>query len=185
MHCYNDLIRIFDHCFGKQYNTRLVRGDDEPIYLPANASQTWNAVCFAHGFFSSALHESAHWLIAGKQRREQIDYGYWYVPDGRSAEEQALFQQVEVKPQALEWILSSACGYRFQFSIDNLDGEEHDSQRFRQAVYEQVFIYCQNGLPQRARRFHQALSRFYGTGQELDISLFDEPFCARQSVPAV
>ncbi len=68
-HDYQDLIRIFNQCFEADYNTRLVRGDDEPIYLPADAERTYHAIYFAHGFYSSGLHEIAHWLIAGPQRR--------------------------------------------------------------------------------------------------------------------
>jgi elongation factor P hydroxylase len=30
------LIEIFDGCFADDFNTRLIKGDDEPIYLPAD-----------------------------------------------------------------------------------------------------------------------------------------------------
>lgn len=163
MHQYTDLIEIFNQCFTAKYNTILVKGDDEPIYLPATATQSQHQIIFAHGFFSSALHECAHWLIAGPERRMQVDYGYWYEPDGRTAEQQRLFQQVEVKPQALEWILSEATGYRFQFSIDNLNGDVLDTEiaTFKEAVSRQVIIYHQQGLPQRAFEFQQQLIEFY------------------------
>lgn len=161
VHHYEDLITIFHACFGAEYNTRLVKGDNEPIYLPANKEQNHHAICFAHGFFSSALHECSHWLIAGEERRKLVDFGYWYAPDGRTAEQQTLFQQVEVKPQAIEWILSKAAGYRFHISIDNLNGEEADTEAFKKAVYEQVRHYCSIGLPQRAKHFRDALSAFY------------------------
>jgi len=175
MHCYKDLITVFNTCFDKTLNTRLVKGDDEPLYAPANDARPYHAIFFAHGFFSSALHECAHWLIAGQQRRLQVDYGYWYEPDGRSNEQQALFQRVEVKPQALEWILSSACDYRFQFSIDNLNGGEQDTTAFKQAIYEQVMDYCERGLSARAAQFHAALCRFYGTNPCLDKRRFNAP----------
>lgn len=175
MSCHKDLITIFNACFEKTYNTRLVKGDEEPVYLPANEKQPWHAIVFAHGFFSSALHECAHWLIAGERRRLQVDYGYWYVPDGRSAEEQSLFQRVEVKPQALEWILSVACAYRFQFSIDNLNGSENDTADFKQAIFEQVMTYCDQGLSKRASHFRAALCQFYGTSICLDKNQFDKP----------
>ncbi len=160
-HHYQDLIQIFNNCFETTYNTRLVKGDDEPIYLPAHADCAHHAIVFAHGFFSSALHECAHWFIAGPSRRLQIDYGYWYVPDGRTAEQQAIFQQVEIKPQAIEAMLSQACGYRFQFSIDNLHGEESDTAHFKAAVAEQIEVYQQQGLPKRAGLFREALLDFY------------------------
>jgi elongation factor P hydroxylase len=36
-HKYEQLIEIFDGCFADDFNTRLIKGDDEPIYLPADA----------------------------------------------------------------------------------------------------------------------------------------------------
>lgn len=167
MHCYQDLIAIFDECFANSYNTRLVKGDDEPIYLPADGGRTYNALYFAHGFYSSALHECSHWLIAGEERRKLIDFGYWYMPDGRNAEQQALFQQVEVKPQAIEWILSVAAGHKFRVSVDNLNGVESDTDSFKTAVHSQVMYYCSKGLPDRAEQFRRALCTFYKRPLEL------------------
>ncbi|WP_426760080.1 elongation factor P hydroxylase, partial [Pseudomonas aeruginosa] len=95
VHHVEDLISIFNYCFENDYNTRLVRGGDEPIYLPADDQRPYHALFFAHGFFSSALHECAHWLIAGEERRKLVDFGYWYAPDGRNEEQQTLFQRVE------------------------------------------------------------------------------------------
>lgn len=161
MHHYQDLIRIFHDCFADMYNTRLIKGEDEPIYLPMNSETPYHSIVFAHGFFSSALHECAHWLIAGKARRKLIDYGYWYAPDGRTAEEQLLFQQVEVKPQALEWILSDAARHPFQFSIDNLNGCEADTEAFKTQVRAQVAHYRQQGLWRRAQKLRMALEAFY------------------------
>lgn len=172
VHHYQDLITIFNTCFSEKYNTQLVKGDEEPIYLPADEQRSYHAIFFAHGFFSSALHECAHWFIAGKARRKQVDFGYWYLPDGRTAEQQALFQSVEVKPQAMEWILSVAAGHRFRVSIDNLNGDEADTHVFKQAVYEQVATYCRQGLPRRAALFRNALCCFYGTSPVMDITQF-------------
>ena len=161
MHDYACLITLFNGCFEKSFNTRLVCGTDEPIYLPADAQHPYHRICFAHGFFSSALHECAHWFIAGEARRQQVDYGYWYKPDGRTAEEQLLFQTVEVKPQAIEWILSTAAQYPFQFSIDNLEGEDMDHEPFKTAVREQVAWYQTHRLPERAELFRQTISDFF------------------------
>ena len=167
MHHYQHLIDLFNDCFETQYNTKLVKGGDEPIYCPADEYRPYHAIFFAHGFFSSALHECAHWFIAGPKRRQLVDFGYWYEPDGRSPEQQALFQQLEVKPQAIEWILSNAAGYRFQVSIDNLNGMAFQTAEFKQAVFQQVLKYCQQGLPKRAEQFRKALSCFYHTPMEL------------------
>ena len=82
--CIQDIIAIFDRVFSTRENTRLIKGNDEPWYIPANKDCNYHQVVFAHGFFSSALHELAHWCIAGKERRLKVDYGYWYEEDGRS-----------------------------------------------------------------------------------------------------
>lgn len=174
MHCFQDLITLFKECFFEEFNTILVRGEEEPIYLPADETSPHHRLIFAHGFFASALHESAHWLVAGPQRRELIDFGYWYEPDGRNAEQQSLFQSVEVKPQAIEWILSQAAGFRFRVSLDNLNGDPADTEAFKQAVYNQVRSYCEKGLHPRAERFRLALSRFYQTDPVLRIEQFDK-----------
>ena len=173
MHHYLDLIALFNKCFEEEYNTQLVKGGDEPVYLPADADRPYHAIFFARGFFSSALHECAHWLIAGEKRRQQVDFGYWYVPDGRSAEQQALFQSAEVKPQAMEWILSKAAGYPFRMSLDNLSGGQSDPGPFISAVYNQVKTYCEQGLSTRAKNFRDALCLFYGTSPNLQIADFD------------
>ncbi|MGL5742341.1 MAG: elongation factor P hydroxylase [Legionella sp.] len=172
MHHYDDLITLFHHCFAAEYNTKLVKGDSEPIYLPADELRPYNALIFAHGFFSSALHECSHWLIAGEERRKLVDFGYWYMPDGRNAEQQALFQHVEIKPQAMEWILSKASGHKFRVSVDNLNGETADTDAFKHAVYNQVMQYCQQGLPLRAQKFREALCSFYCYEKRLNIEDF-------------
>lgn len=163
-HHYEDLITLFNQCFELEYNTRLIKGGDEPIYLPADETRPYHAIYFAHGFFSSALHECAHWFIAGRARRQQIDFGYWYEPDGRTQEQQLLFQQLEVKPQAIECILSMAAGYRFQISVDNLRGQEVDTNEFKAAVQQQAAYYTEHGLPKRAEQFRKTLSDFYAPG---------------------
>lgn len=163
MHCINDLIFLFNRCFSDDYNTQLCRGGDEPLYCPATEARPYHAIFFAHGYYSSALHECAHWFIAGKERRQQVDFGYWYEPDGRTRDQQTLFQQVEIKPQAIEWILSDAAGFRFQVSIDNLTGEECDTTEFKRALHQQKAQYQESGLPPRAELFRRALCTFYGT----------------------
>jgi elongation factor P hydroxylase len=120
------LIELFDLHFYERFNTRLVKGKDEPIYLPANDQVEHHQVVFAHGYFSSALHEIAHWCIAGSERRLLPDYGYWYAPDGRDDQQQRQFQSVEVLPQAIEWAFCLACGLEFTISSDNLTGSKAD-----------------------------------------------------------
>ena len=161
----DDLIPLFDQLFYPSTNTRLISGDDEPIYLPADAVTPFNRLVFAHGFYESALHEISHWCIAGAERRKLVDFGYWYVPDGRTADQQRAFEQVEVKPQAVEWVLSEACGRRFHISTDNLDGDpeavEAGRREFARRVHAQAHRYLQDGLPPRAELLKAAFLEFY------------------------
>ncbi|NUY56332.1 MULTISPECIES: elongation factor P hydroxylase [Salinivibrio] len=166
-HNYHDLIQLFNQTFLATFNTELLLGGDEPIYLPANSNHPHHRVIFARGFFASALHEIAHWTIAGEKRRQLEDYGYWYHPDGRDADTQAAFEAVEVKPQAIEWILAASCGFRFQVSCDNLSGVEPDRHAFAGKVRHQVIDYlsdaeASSALPVRAKQFSDTLRDFYG-----------------------
>ena len=157
------LMALFNRTFLASFNTRLIRGGDEPVYLPANGQTAYHQVVFAHGYFSSALHEIAHWCIAGEQRRLLEDYGYWYCPDGRDSEQQREFEQVEVKPQAIEWAMTIAANRRFQVSTDNLNGAEPDRVGFTARVREQLITFLHNGFPVRAAMFINALrSEFNG-----------------------
>jgi elongation factor P hydroxylase len=172
----NDLMRLFNGLFQETENTLLVAGGDEPIYLPADDQHAQHRLIFAHGFYESALHEISHWCIAGPERRKQVDFGYWYEPDGRSAQQQRAFEQVEVKPQAVEWILSEACGRRFYVSTDNLNGDpaavETGLARFRQAVWVQACHYLEHGLPPRAEVLKKALLDYYQRQSLFGVHLF-------------
>jgi len=78
---------VFNALFLPTYGTRLVGGADEPLYLPAKHGKP-HTIYYRDDYTSSALHECAHWCIAGPERRQLEDYGYWYAPDGRSREQQ-------------------------------------------------------------------------------------------------
>lgn len=150
------LIEAFNACFLSGFNTQLVGDADEPVYLPATDSQS-ALLYFRFDYPSSALHEISHWCIAGKNRRELEDYGYWYEPDSRTQEQQKTFESVEVKPQAVECFLHWAAGIPFRVSVDNLALPEYDSTPFQQAVFDQVKHYLTSGLPERAFIFSQYL----------------------------
>lgn len=167
-----DLILLFERCFAARYNTRLVGGAAEPIYLPANAQESMHRIIFTLDYYRSALHEIAHWCVAGASRRELVDFGYWYAPDGRSAEQQAAFEQVEVKPQALEWLFCVAAGHPFRVSLDNLSGETSDPTPFKQRVITQVHTYLDRGIPERPACFIDALLNHYRPTQLLDAEAF-------------
>jgi elongation factor P hydroxylase len=112
---------------------------------------------YREDYFSSALHEVAHWCLAGARRRRLEDYGYWYAPDGRNAEQQLAFERAEARPQALEWILTEACGIEFNLSADNLGAELGPSPAFVEAVSTEKERFLAAGLPDRAERFRVAL----------------------------
>ena len=133
------LILHFNHWFS-HLNVTLVRGEFEPEYFPASADRP-ALIQFAHGFFNSALHEISHWSISGEKRRLLPDLGYWYTPDGRTAEQQALFEQVEIKPQAIEWLFATAFGRKFRVSLDNLTGDSGNGTQFKDNVFAQVQRY--------------------------------------------
>lgn len=167
------LILHFNHWFS-HLNVNLVKGDFEPEYFPATATQPAR-IQFAHGFFNSALHEISHWCIAGEQRRLLPDLGYWYAPDGRTQEQQTLFEQVEIKPQAIEWLFAQAFGRKFRVSLDNLTGEGGDGRTFKDNVFAQVQRYF-NGetkLPRDAKRFIECICYCTRGGKTLQSAEFE------------
>ncbi|OTG98869.1 MULTISPECIES: elongation factor P hydroxylase [Acinetobacter] len=166
------LILHFNHWFS-HLNVTLVRGDFEPEYFPATETEAAR-IQFAHGFFNSALHEISHWSIAGEQRRLLPDLGYWYAPDGRTAEQQALFEQVEIKPQAIEWLFSKAFGRKFRVSLDNLTGDGGNGATFKDHVYAQVQQYFtgEAKLPRDAAHFIDCICTYTRSGKTLQSDEF-------------
>jgi len=142
---------VFNDTFSSAYNTHLVGGFEEPFYKAPRAGNP-ALICYREDFVSSALHEVAHWCIAGAERRKQDDFGYWYLPDDRNQNQQRAFEKVEVKPQALEWLFSIASGVRFRVSADNL-ALQSDTEQFKHRIFEQASIYLHEGFPSRARLF--------------------------------
>jgi len=176
--------RVFNDTFA-QYDTVLMGGRDEPLYQPAAAPGSSHILYYREDYFASALHESAHWCIAGAERRLQVDFGYWYEPDGRDAASQRAFERVEVTPQALEWFFSQACGRSFQVSEDNL-AQSHvlcdvaDSEQltddglspFAASVIERAQKFQDQGLPNRAQQLFNALSEAFATGLSANECVF-------------
>ncbi len=166
------LILHFNHWFS-HLNVTLVRGDFEPEYFPATETEAAR-IEFAHGFFNSALHEISHWSIAGEQRRLLPDLGYWYAPDSRTAEQQALFEQVEIKPQAIEWLFSKAFGRKFRVSLDNLTGDGGNGATFKDHVYAQLQQYFtgEAKLPRDAAHFIDCICAYTRSGKTLQSDEF-------------
>ena len=154
----DQLIRLFNNTFQESEQTILLAGDHEPVYLPNSNKHEFHRIIFAHGYTRSALHEIAHWCLAGKVRRQLPDFGYWYAPDGRSPEQQARFEQAEVHPQAIEWYLSMAANVPFEISLDNLSGAEPPNRlAFAEAVINKALARAKGGWPPRAQRFAEVL----------------------------
>lgn len=159
-----DLVLALNPYLLERWNTRLAGGFMEPLYTPPTSDEP-GEIRFARDSIASALHELAHWCIAGKERLKIIDYGYWYRPDGRNSEEQAEFFRVEVKPQAVEKAFSEVCGISFEVSCDNLGGAATDSSEFDRAVCLQFEEYKKSGLPSRAQEIAKELSGLRLGGQ--------------------
>ncbi len=161
---------FINHKYLKQYNTVLAGGFDEPLYVPERQGAPAE-IRFTRDYYRSALHELAHWCIAGAARRQLEDFGYWYVPDGRNQQLQNEFYRCEVKPQAVEWALSVVCGVKFDVSVDNINNPVSGEARFRQAVRSQYQCYLDHGFPVRAGEILQLIyqSEFAGSGTVYDL----------------
>lgn len=162
------IIDLFNQCFFETHQTQLVGGGEEPEYLPAGVEYDYHRIIFTRDYVASALHEIAHWCVAGKERRLIHDYGYWYEPDGRSFSQQSEFERVEVKPQALEWLFSKACGLGFRVSADNLESDLGASVAFKKAIVKQAQVYCDNGVNERAQQWLSALCLYYRQANPLE-----------------
>ena len=149
--------KAFAQSLGAQHSVRLIGGFDEPLYLPATDSRAAE-IRFRSDYPSSALHEVAHWCLAGEHRRALEDYGYWYEAD-RGANAQRAFESVEARPQALEWVFSRAVGCAFRVSADNLSigiGEH-----FREMIRTEACLFTTK-MPPDGLRFAKALAKLTG-----------------------
>ncbi len=169
------LEHLFAQTFFNAYHTILQGGAEEPEYRPGTGSQP-SCIYYTRDYFRSALHEIAHWCVAGPARRMLADYGYWYAPDGRTAAQQAEFEKMEVYPQALELIFSAACGHRFRVSLDNLTGEAGRTLPFETAVLAQAEALLANGLSERAAHWATTLADHYRGCRHLQPEWLPEVF---------
>jgi elongation factor P hydroxylase len=151
----DEIIRVFNSVFSVMEGTVLSGGAAEPFYEPGHPA----TIYFREDFERSALHEVAHWCIAGRYRRQLPDYGYWYRAEGRDCSRQAAFYEVETRPQAIEQLFCEALDLPFKVSLDNLSVVLDDPSvtRFAEAVSAQASAFRLTGLPQRAAVFRDAL----------------------------
>ena len=156
------VVATFNRLFQVPEETVLVGGASEPFYLPGQPNQ----VFFRADYVRSALHEVAHWCVAGRCRRGLPDYGYWYTPDGRSAERQAAFFSVEAKPQAIESLFCDALNVAFAPSVDNLVHASSDLalRTFEERIELWRARLLSGALPRRASRLIAALECCGGPG---------------------
>jgi elongation factor P hydroxylase len=163
-----ELATCFNRTFACSQHTVLVGGASAPYYLPAAAPHR-SIIRYRENFAASALHEAAHWCMAGKRRRVQRDFGYWYIPSPRTAAESAAFLSAECPVQALEKIFSEAAGIRFRVSLDDLDLElSSRRERFEAEVAARAAAWWNDGLPRRAQLFVENLRQcFQGDRQDV------------------
>ena len=151
----HQVMRLFNQEFAESDTTELIGGAAEPYYEPGSL----NRIYFRADYVRSALHEVAHWCVAGRRRRQLPDYGYWYSPDGRDANQQQAFFAVEARPQAVERCFCEAIGIAFSPSVDNVGGQIEPQQlrRFEARIQEWCDQFAHTGLPPRAARFVMVL----------------------------
>lgn len=152
------ILRSFHRAFQRSLGTLLIGGAREPLYIPSSPSFSWHRIFFVGSSVSSALHEVAHWCLAGSVRRQCVDYGYWYFQEGRSADQQIEFAKAEVRPQALESIFHAALGLAFEVSLDNFTSDAWMARdAFRREVASAAHNMMERGLPPRAGLFLESL----------------------------
>ncbi len=146
----------FNACFSEKFQVSMVGGGKEPIYLPGD-SATLACLVYREDYPSSALHEAAHWCIAGLGRRRQIDFGYTYSPPPRTPKAQQNFFELEERVQALEWIFSDAACVDFHASADNLEVGTGNFQERLVSAKDKLAIWIEDVCDPRARTFRDCL----------------------------
>ena len=152
---------VFAASLGDDYHTELVGGASEPFYKPADGGAPAQ-LYFREDFPASALHEVAHWCIAGIQRRRQEDFGYHYITGPRDARQQAAFFELELHTQSLESAFARALGLEFQPSADNLQADIDGFAAAIEAHTRALEAWLVSPAGTRARRFIQALEQASG-----------------------
>lgn len=166
MHRAADLEVLFARCFESEFGTRLQGGAEEPLYRAAGTRRE-ATIFYTRDYFRSALHEIAHWCVAGAVRRRQDDYGYWYAPDGRDAATQRAFEQAEILPQAWELVFCAACAHPFRVSADNLENTPADLAGFEDAVFARAHGLSQSTRSGRGWEWSRMLATYYRGSAEL------------------
>ncbi len=153
----DEIARRFNAAFLRSHRTVLIGGGLEPLYLPAEGHRP-AVIRYTRDYAQSALHELAHWCLAGSRRRNRLDYGYWYQPPPRSPVQQRRFERVETPVQGLELVMALATGVRFHVSADNHADPHADSAEFRRRIFESAACRLKGGLSPRTLAVLDALN---------------------------
>ncbi|WP_261844551.1 elongation factor P hydroxylase [Aliamphritea ceti] len=138
-----------------------IKGDaDEPFY-EAPAANNHAILYFRSNYPRSLLHELSHYCLAGDRRRGLEDFGYWYAPCGRTAEEQQRFEEVEARPQGLEKAMCEIVGLKFSPSLDDFSGRPV-SESFLQEL-ELAYQEMQVNPPPTAKKVLSGLKSYWKT----------------------
>ncbi len=154
-----ELSQLLNKNYLNAYNTEIIGGFDEPFYKAFEGGKPAQ-IQFSYDYIRSALHELAHWCVAGKERRKQDDYGYWYAADGRNQQQQNEFFKVEIKPQAIEWAFSIVLAVPFEASIDNLGTQVEGVEEFNHNLKKQLNEYVAKGFPKRTQEILDLFSNY-------------------------
>jgi elongation factor P hydroxylase len=151
---------VFNREFAVSHRTMMAGGSVEPLYLPVRGSEL-ALVAYTLDYPASALHEAAHWCLAGTTRRQRRDYGYWYVPGPRNAEQRRAFFAAELDVQALEAEFARVAGVKFVVSADDFEAPVEELEAFARRVHLRSAVYRRH-LPERAARMRAALAVEFG-----------------------
>lgn len=143
----------------------IIQGNaDEPFYQAPknlnhareeNKNTSRGILYFRSNYPRSLLHEMSHYCLAGDRRRQLDDFGYWYSPCGRTAEEQQRFEDVEARPQGLEKAFCEIVGLPFSPSLDDFSGRPA-SERFLKNL-DIAYQEMQHNPPPTAKRALEGL----------------------------
>jgi len=132
---------------------RIEGGVEEPFYQAPKENQP-AVLRYTNNYPRSLLHELSHYCLAGESRRQQDDFGYWYTPCGRTAEEQKRFEKVEARPQGLERVLCELLGLKFSLSLDDFSGHPITED------FEQAYKDILKDTPPTAKKLIAGLNRY-------------------------
>ena len=142
------------NCTFSDHGVVMHGGYREPMYIPGTDAAELR---YTLDHTASALHEAAHWCIAGRRRRRYTDYGYFYEPPPRSGMDRARFEGVEIEAQSVEVLFAAAAGSQFQPSGDDVGAPLFLEEAFGHRILERARERRQVGLPKRADKFRAAL----------------------------